>query len=310
MWRGLNSGFANARTIRSMTTPATTLEHLSVLLVSGPDARNFLQGQLSADMQALAPDRILLASCNSPQGRVQAVAWIVERPDGIALLVSRSVAERIEQRLRRYILRAKVTLSRDALHVGALEEAHAYDGADPERAHTLVGDVSELRWFGHRHPLVITPNVEMATDQARELRWRSEYLRSGFPQVYAETHERFVAQMLNLDVLDGISFTKGCYTGQEIIARTHYRGAIKRRMFRFRAHCAPPPPGTRVLAGAQHAGDVVDSIPTASGCELLAVVALPQLDEALTLETTIDTTLERLTLPYDVGLEQSEQPKP
>jgi folate-binding Fe-S cluster repair protein YgfZ len=84
-----------------MTSNATLLEHLSVLLVSGPDARDFLQGQLSADLQALAPDRIVLASCNSPQGRVQAIVWLIERPDGLALLTSRSVAESIELRLRR-----------------------------------------------------------------------------------------------------------------------------------------------------------------------------------------------------------------
>ena len=76
--------------------------------------------------------------------------------------------------------------------------------------------------------------------------------------------------MLNLDLLGGISFEKGCYTGQEIIARTHFRGAIKRRMFRFECAGQPPTPGTRVLAGEQHAGDVVD----AAAGELLAVIEL------------------------------------
>ena len=68
---------------------------------------------------------------------------------------------------------------------------------------------------------------------------------AGLPQIYGETYESFVAQMLNLDLLGAVSFTKGCYTGQEIIARTHYRGAVKRRMFRFAAACPPPPPGAR-----------------------------------------------------------------
>ncbi len=70
-------------------------------------------------------------------------------------------------------------------------------------------------------------------DAAREHRWHLSQVRAGLPQVYPETHEAFVAQMLNIDLLGGISFEKGCYTGQEIIARTHFRGAVKRRMFLF-----------------------------------------------------------------------------
>ncbi len=280
-----------------MTTPATTLEHLSVLLVSGPDARNFLQGQLSADMQALAPDHLMLACCNSPQGRVQGITWVVDRADGVALLVGRDVAERIELRLRRYILRAKVTIERDRLAVGVLDRS---DADETKRSHVIVDDVSELRWPGLRYPLVIAPTLDAAPDAQRESLWKLDYLRAGLPQIYEATYERFVAQMLNLDLLDGISFTKGCYTGQEIIARTHYRGAVKRRMFRFRAPCAAPTPGTRVLVAGQHAGDVVDSIATESGCELLAVVSLPQLQQPLVLESSADVPLEQLALPYDV----------
>lgn len=295
-------GFRERSYFSPMTMNATRLEHLSVLLVSGPDARNFLQGQLSADMHSLAPDNIVLASCNSPQGRVQAVVWTLERPEGIALLVSRSVADAVETRLRRYILRAKLTIERDRLWAGVLEESIATEANAADRSHELAGELSRLRWSGLRHPLVLTPNVEMAHDAAREARWRSEYLGAGLPQVYAETYERFVAQMLNLDVLDGISFTKGCYTGQEIVARAHYRGAVKRRMFRFRAACAPPAPGTRVLAGDQHAGEVVDAVPAAEGCELLAVVSLPSLHEPLKIDAAGNAALERLALPYEAAL--------
>ena len=295
----LEFGFRERRYIPRMNTPATTLEHLSVLLISGPDARNFLQGQLSADMEALTPDHLMLACCNSPQGRAQAIAWVVARAEGIALLVSRAVVERIELRLRRYVLRAKVAIERDRLAVGMLDPS--IDASETaKRSHALVGDLSELRWPGHRYPLVIAPGLDAAPDAQRESLWKADYLRAGLPQIYEETYERFVAQMLNLDLLDGISFAKGCYTGQEIIARTHYRGAVKRRMFRFRAACGAPTPGTRVLAADQHAGEVVDSIPTESGCELLAVVSLPQLQQPLALESSADVPLEQLALPYDV----------
>src|SRR4030095_2542387 len=110
----------------------------------------------------------------------------------------------------------------------------------------------------------------------REREWRLAGIRAGLPQVYPETYETFVAQMLNLDVLGGVNFEKGCYTGEEIIARTPSRGTIKRRMFPFECACPPPIPGTRVLTGEQHAGDVVDAAATEAGCELLAVITLPQ----------------------------------
>jgi len=232
---------------------------LGTLLVSGADARPFLQGQLSADIDALTPERTLLASCNSAQGRVQAVLLLAERADGIALILPSSLTERIAARLRKYVLRAKVKI----------EE---------------VPTASEI--------------VEPAAYRERD--WRLAGIRAGLPQVYPETYESFVAQMLNLDLLGGIAFEKGCYTGQEIIARTHFRGAIKRRMFRFGSEGPPPAPGTRVLAGEQHAGDVVDAAATSEGCELLAVVSLAQQDAELELESDRGVGIKKLPLPYSL----------
>jgi folate-binding protein YgfZ len=227
---------------------------LGALLVSGAEARTFLQGQLSADVDALTPANAVQASCNSAQGRVQAVLWLVERSDGIALVLPASMAERTATRLRKYVLRSKVSIAASAT-ASELPQGHPYREAD----------------------------------------WRLAGIRAGLPQVYPETYEAFVAQMLNLDVLGGVSFEKGCYTGQEIIARTHFRGAIKRRMFRFGYTGAPPIPGARVLAGEQHAGDVVD----AAAGELLAVINLAQQDAELRLES--GTQLQKLALPYELS---------
>lgn len=281
-----------------MMTSATTLEHLGVLLVSGADARSFLQGQLTADVNLLTPERLLLAACNSPQGRVQCVLWLFERPEGIAMLVSKALLENAAARLRRYILRAKVAVELERLHVGVLA---AGDHEPVEASHRREGDASILNFPWCRHALIVAPSTPTKDDPDRELSWRSEYLRAGLPQIYPETREQFVAQMLNLDLLGGISFTKGCYTGQEIIARAHYRGVIKRRMFRFAASCMPPAPGTRIVTGDQHAGDVVDAVATATGCELLAVISLSQRREALFLDTPDRPALTMLDLPYEVG---------
>ena len=232
---------------------------LGTLLVSGADTRTFLQGQLSADIDALTPARAMLAACNSAQGRVQAVLWMIERSDGVALILPATLMERIATRLRKYVLRSKVKIE---LSSAAIELA------DPAAY--------------------------------REQNWQLAGIRAGLPQVYPETYETFVAQMLNLDLLGGVSFEKGCYTGQEIIARTHFRGAIKRRMFRFECASSPPAPGTRVLAGQHHAGDVVDAAATSEGCELLAVINLAQQDAQLELESSRGARLKKLPLPYSV----------
>jgi folate-binding protein YgfZ len=277
----------------------TRLDLLGALLISGTDARNFLQGQLTADLDTLTQHNVVLAACNSPQGRVQAVVWMLERSDGIALLCQRSLLEQTAARLRRYVLRSKVTISTNVVDVGFADRTVPDQRDAP--AHVQTGMHSYVRLPGVENPLVIAPAAELhEVSESASRRVHDNYLRAGLPQIYPQTHEQFVAQMLNLDLLSGISFTKGCYTGQEIIARTHYRGAIKRRMFRYSARCAPPAPGTRILEGDQHAGDVVDAIATEQGCELLAVMQLAKKDGDVRLEASGESSLKRLGLPYAV----------
>jgi folate-binding protein YgfZ len=224
--------------------------------VTGSDARTYLQGQLTCDMETLTRDKPLLAACNSAQGRVQAVLTVAEIDDGIELCLVASMAERTVQRLRKYVLRSKVKVDLATDRNVELPGGNAIDTTNP-----LLSQ-----------------------------------LRAGIPHVFPETHEAFVAQMLNLDLLGGISFEKGCYTGQEIIARAHFRGAVKRRMFRFAASCAPPSRATKILSSGEHAGDVVYTAETNQGCELLAVVSLAHADSELKLDSAI--ALHRLTLPY------------
>jgi tRNA-modifying protein YgfZ len=282
----------------------TPLPYLSAVLIGGADARTFLQGQLSIDVESLARENVVLASCNSAQGRVQAILWLIERSDGIALLTPATLTDMLIARLRRYVLRAKVTIApANTMQVSIVRRDSAPEvlAGIAVRAHHQIDATSFLRLPGHDSILAIDPGSPAAVDAAPEMPWRLDDIRAGLPQIHPQTHEAFVAQMLNLDLLGGVSFEKGCYTGQEIIARTHYRGAIKRRMFRYAAQCPAPQPGTRVLAGIQHAGDVVDSAPTQSGCELLAVVSLAQMDGALQLDSATEVRLQPLPLPYEVA---------
>jgi folate-binding protein YgfZ len=275
------------------------LTQLAAIMVSGPDARSYLQGQLTADLDQLSAHRVQLACCNSPQGRVQAVFWMLERSDGIALLLPAALLDSTVARLRKYVLRAKAKIeAAKHLQVGfAPRAALPAEVTLPEASsHHEIGGVSYFTLPGHDDVLLLGSFIA-PTDAAREHRWRQSYIRAGLPQIHPETHEAFVAQMLNLDLLGGISFEKGCYTGQEIIARAHFRGTVKRRMFLFSSDSPAPAPGTRVLAGEAHAGDVVDAITTDHGADILAVISLAQLNAPLHVDGQTATLL-RQPMPY------------
>jgi folate-binding protein YgfZ len=281
-------------------TSLHALPHLGVVLVAGPDARAFLQGQISFDMDRFESGRMELASCNSAQGRVQAVLWIVERAEGFVLILPAALLESMILRLRKYVLRAKVSISAASLVVAGTDNDIQLDS---ERAHIESEGVSFIRWPGTlpRLLMLAPPSpTSLTTDETFLRAWRLEDIRAGLPQVYVTTHELFVAQMLNIDLLGGVGFEKGCYTGQEIIARTHFRGTVKRRMFRFAASCTPPSPAVRIVANGAHAGDVVDAAATSDGCELLAVISVAQIDSALELDAISGSALRRLPLPYAI----------
>jgi folate-binding protein YgfZ len=285
--------------ISSLITDVSHLTALAAIMASGADARAYLQGQLTADLDQLNSNRAQLACCNSPQGRVQAVFWMLERTDGIALVLPAALVDATVLRLRKYVLRAKAKIeAAKHLQVGVLPRAAlpADVTLDATGSHREIGGVSYFTLPGMDDVLVLGA-FSAPSDAAREHRWHGSHVRAGLPQVYPETHEAFVAQMLNIDLLGGINFEKGCYTGQEIIARAHFRGMVKRRMFLFHSTGAAPAPGTRMLAGEQHAGDVVDAAVTEGGSDILAVVSLAQLNSELRVDGQ-DGVLTRVAMPY------------
>jgi tRNA-modifying protein YgfZ len=286
---------SNTAAAPPVLTALTRLTHLGVIIVTGAQAREYLQGQVTADLERLDANHVQLACCNSAQGRVQAVFWILERGDGFALVLPASIVDSTVARLRKYVLRAKARIeAAPHLQVGFVPR----DGASPAPYSHRESDGISCFSLPGLDDVMVVGAFDAPADFAREHAWKLAHLRAGLPQVYTGTHEAFVAQMLNIDLLGGISFEKGCYTGQEIIARAHFRGAVKRRMFLFRADGPSPAPGTRVLAGEQHAGDVVD----AADDLVLAVISLQQLKNELRLDNS-GTALTRLDLPYAVATE-------
>lgn len=292
----------------TMSEPAfiCPLQDLGALQFSGPEAHNFLQGQVSNDLTRLAPGVILRAGLHSPQGRVLALLWFAGLSSSEVLaLLPRELVPDMAAHLRRYLLRAKVALS-DA------SAQYRVFGIDSGDAAQVWPHAWPQAWLYERsRRLLIQPLSEPAPTgepMSRE-QWRALDIAAGIPQVYAPTSGLFVAQMLNLDCIDAISFNKGCYTGQEVIARAHYRGRVKRRLQRFEtASSQPLAPGDVGQLEDGRAFRVVDSVVRADGCsEFLAVAPLPgaahEAEDAHTGST--GSTAHRLSarslpLPYEL----------
>jgi folate-binding protein YgfZ len=275
------------------------LEDSGLVVASGPDAIAFLQGQFTNDLRQLGAGGVVLAACNTPQGRVAAVARAFERDGEVWLLVPRDAATPLVERLRRYVLRAKVKL-RDASDEFAF--AALLDGGGAPLHRRGAGSLSRVRSRAGTLLIGVPGELAAALEGGRRLdaaHWRAAAIAAGEPEVRPEAAEEWIAQMLNLDLLDGISFTKGCYTGQEIVARTQHLGRIKRRMFRYRAD------GDRPLAAKQallldgvKVGEAVTSVSLDGRSEALAVVSLPARDRVLV--DHAGARWEPAPLPYEV----------
>ncbi len=213
------------------------LAHLGILRFIGADTLGFLQGQVSNDTQRLTDNTPVFAAYSSAQGRVLALIYLLPHSSGVIAILPREILGATMQRMRKFVLRAKVRIEEAADLVVA-----GQFGTNPRSApRYLEQDGIGIAPVGHdagRCWLIAPPQKIAAAADADEAaridnEWRLADIRAGLPQIYAATSEAFVAQMLNLDLLDGISFSKGCYTGQEIIARTQHLGRIKRRLFRL-----------------------------------------------------------------------------
>ena len=271
----------------NQTIHAAPLPFLGVLRVGGADATAFLQGQLTNDVRLLEDGRTQLAGYNTPQGRVIALLRLRKADDAIYALLPADLLERVCLHLRRFVLRSKVDLqvatdlragwiaSASALPSTASTQVVAFDYAPGRRVIAASADT----WRSITG-LVPAGDQPLARDE-----WLAGDIRDGQPQVFAATSEAFIPQMLNLDLIDGISFSKGCYTGQEIVARTQNLGRIKRRLFRYRidGETPPPPLAALFLEGAKVA-EVLTSAACGGQVELLAVTSLDARDRVLTLE--------------------------
>lgn len=229
---------------------ATLLNDLALYRASGPDAGSFLHGQLTNDVTGLPDDRAALAGYCSPKGRLLStlIYWHTDDQGqpGFYLLMKSSIAQAVTKRLKMFILRAKVSLEPvDQAIVGVhypndTHPANLAPSSGTPDAWSLVRN-AQGSWFKLPHtqqgsrwiwlPSPDAPNVPTVVDPVALQNWQSADILAGLPWVQEQTQDTFIPQTLNLDLINGVSFTKGCYPGQEVVARAHYRGTVKRRMF-------------------------------------------------------------------------------
>jgi len=295
---------------------AAELAQFGMLSCTGDDARAFLHAQLTSDVAELAPDRARFAGWCSAKGRLLATLLVMPQPQGFLLQVSRDLAPAVAKRLAMFILRAKAKLA-DASDAwvqiglwgaGAAERLAGLGLPVPagELALARAGDATVVQ-VAHQRYLLVAPAAQRerilgALHGAGSDAWSLEEIRAGRPLVVQATQDLFVPQMVNLERLGAVDFKKGCYPGQEVVARTQYRGVLKRRMVRARVR-APAAPGNELFAAdlpGQASGTVVNAAPAPDGSsEILAVVQISSLESAsaIRLGAADGLALELLPLP-------------
>jgi hypothetical protein len=231
---------------------ANALPYLAVARVQGPDAAAFLQAQLSADIASLPGGGATFACYCSPRGQVHGLLLVCREPNGpgeesaetFLLAGAAGLLPSILERLRRFVLRARVTLEM----AGDLAVC-----GPPAATAPAAGLYSTLPGLAYR----IAEATQCAPDGRAAAAWKAQELRHGIAWLDATTSERFIPQMLGFDRLGAVSFSKGCYPGQEIVARARYLGSVKRKPLRLLVVGAPEiPPGSAVrLLQAADAGN-------------------------------------------------------
>jgi hypothetical protein len=241
----------------------------ALLAITGDDATPFLQGQLTNDVAALKPGDAQWTGWCSPKGRLLASMLLVKRPDGYLAMLPAELAPAIAKRLSMFVLRSKVKIA----DVGADHARLGIIGEAPAQATPIAPGLA----------VVLAPHDDARVAAARQATrpgsaadWTLALIHAGIPTIVAATQEEFVPQMANFDLIGAVSFRKGCYTGQEIVARTQYRGILKKRMALAHVDGATPTPGQSVYSeafGDQSAGTVANVAPAREGGYDLLVVA-------------------------------------
>lgn len=246
------------------------LSHLSLIKLDGADTLNFLQGQVTNDVKLLNESNAHLTGYCTPKGRLLAIFLAYVHQSNIYLQLPRSLQENILKRLKMYVLRSKVNITASeqiSLGISGPDVATLLSSISPILPvlpfdKNTQNDITIVKLPSHafaRYVLISSP--EQICTLWSTLRshcqlvgkpcWDWLDIQSGIPEISPATQEQFVPQMANLDLIGGINFKKGCYTGQEIVARTHYLGSVKRRTYLAHIACSQVPQAGDALVSAE-----------------------------------------------------------
>ena len=291
------------------------LAELRLIRVGGADRTAFLQGQLTQDLRTITAERSALYGWANAQGRLLLVGQLFSWNDACWLTASADTAESLARRLRQFVLRARVTVEVSDFALLGLNADAATDWPSPGTPAREPGAGRDGGdWYAMRVAAdpgrILVAATPAATDALAAVcaaagmdqrAWQLAEIRAGIPLLGAALEAAFVPQMVNLDLLGGVHFSKGCYSGQEIVNRTRHLGRVKRRKLRFGcAGSAPPACGEAIHGTGGEAGRVVAAAATAQGCELLAVVQLEALADGLWADAARRLPLTPLALPYAI----------
>jgi hypothetical protein len=263
-----------------MSAPrCTLLPDCAVVTARGRDARSFLQGQLTNDLLGLERHPGMLAAYCNRQGRVLATLRLAAAGERLLLVLDRRLAATLVHQLSRYVLRADVQFTDGTGELGVAGLLVAEPDAGPSIAAATAAGLTPMIASAGRvllaGPLPALAAFAAALAPAVPADWERLAVADGEPLVQPETAALWLPQMLNLDLLGGVSFSKGCYVGQEVVARAQHLGRIKRRMLRY---SGPPQaglgPGHALFSGEALAAQVVTSVAHPAATDCLAVAEL------------------------------------
>jgi tRNA-modifying protein YgfZ len=303
------------------------LDHEGLLAVRGADAAKFLQGQVTCNLNYLSPNQSSLGARCTPKGRMLSSFRIVAVEGGYLLAMARELLEAQLTELQKYAVFSKSKLSDESaawvrfglsgadtllselgLDLGSAADSVA--STDGLLALRLADGRTEL-WAPASEAAALQSKLSAQLPQAELNQWLLAQIQAGIGQVFGATRELFIPQMINLQALGGVSFKKGCYTGQEIVARMQYLGKLKRRLYRLTLASEETPAAGCELFSPVHGssvGEVVLAARTATAVELLAVLQEDAVtDGRIHLASLEGPSLTLLDLPYQLDANQEIQ---
>jgi folate-binding protein YgfZ len=299
------------------------LRYLSLLSLTGPDAVTFLQGQATCDMTACTETKSINGALCNPQGRIYASFRIAKIEDQQYLLRTyKNIAESTQLGLAKYIVFSKA-------EIADIENQYSLYGINGDDAHAYINKVFNNTPDGISQSIVVEHDIVIQLDESGqrfecwlhrdsnrkteidtetngdEQQWRAADIHAGFGEVEDSSQDLFIPQMLNYQITGQVSFTKGCYTGQEVVARMHYRGKLKRRMYLASVSSKTTPLAGQALYDGQSdqsIGNIVNAVSTEAGrYDLLAVITNVHAETGeVYLSTNADKPLNIRQLPYAV----------